>query len=261
MKAKDIAKLANVSVSTVSKVLTNQSDVADATREHVLKIMDESDFRPPRISTEHKTIAYITNDSTMIESSYGSQLLSGMYNVLSFGGYQLMLLPYQKQFSSRVYLKHFLRSYGIAGVICYLKEEDEAFFETLVNAEIPHIIFEYKESPIHANTLNVDNRGGGYQASKFLVKHGHHQMGLIYRSTHASDSERSRGFKEGLSESGSELTWSIKDDGSMQSEQEIEKFLRSDSRPSAVFSTNYISSLRLPLSKWVSKRPKSCCCY
>lgn len=74
MKAKDIAELANVSVSTVSKVLSNQSDVSQTTRSLILEIMDKVGYKPQRIIVDHQVIAFICDDPSMIENSRDSIL-------------------------------------------------------------------------------------------------------------------------------------------------------------------------------------------
>ena len=46
MNIRDIARLAEVTPGTVSKVLNNYPDIGEATRQHVLKIIEENHFEP-----------------------------------------------------------------------------------------------------------------------------------------------------------------------------------------------------------------------
>ncbi len=47
---KDIARLANVSVSTVSRVLNNKSDVSSKTKDKIMKLMNEYGYTPNGIA-------------------------------------------------------------------------------------------------------------------------------------------------------------------------------------------------------------------
>lgn len=54
MNIKTIASLAGVSVATVSKIINNYPDISEETRQRVLKIMEETGYRP---SSSAKTLA------------------------------------------------------------------------------------------------------------------------------------------------------------------------------------------------------------
>ena len=46
MNIRDIARLANVTPGTVSKVLNNYPDISEATRQNILKIIEENQYTP-----------------------------------------------------------------------------------------------------------------------------------------------------------------------------------------------------------------------
>jgi len=247
MKIKDIAKLANVSVSTVSKVLMNHSDVAPSTRDEILRIMDECNYRPQKIKTNYNMIVYVCDDQAQLESNYGSLLFSGMTQAAFLSGYRIILLPYERQFRSRTYLKQTLRSYGVAGVISFLKKTDEPFYETLVQAEVPHIVFTSHQLSVQGvNRIEVANEHGGYLAARHLLQHGHSTVAVFSRPDREDDEARIRGFARGVSEAGGGELYRLTDDPQKQDiEHQIMEMLRLREDVTAAFSTNYITTLKM----------------
>ena len=53
MNIRDIARLANVTPGTVSKVLNNYPDISEATRQHVLQIIKENQYTTKTVSYTH----------------------------------------------------------------------------------------------------------------------------------------------------------------------------------------------------------------
>lgn len=93
MKIKDIAKIANVSVATVSRVLNNKKDVSDITRKKILKIVEENNFKPSSIARnlvkqENNTIGVIIPD---IKNLYFSNIINEIVNIASQKGLNIIL--------------------------------------------------------------------------------------------------------------------------------------------------------------------------
>lgn len=162
------------------------------------------------------------------------------------------MLSYQPEFRSKVFLKHTLRSYGISGVVCHLKEPNMPFFETLVKAEIPHILLNFDGSEISANTLNINNFRGGHIAGKTLGNYGHESIGIIYRPSYHDDMKRVQGCKEGIMELGGHVTWMAEDH--LDHDEPVRHYIEQLDQFTAIFSTNYISSFKiLKISKELNK--------
>ena len=90
---KDIAREAGVSISTVSYVINNKNNVGKKTREKVLKIIDDLNYRTNTIARSlrtktTKTIGVIVPD---ISTPFTSQVVKGMEEIARLRGYTIIL--------------------------------------------------------------------------------------------------------------------------------------------------------------------------
>ncbi len=171
MNIKDIAKLAGVSVSTVSKVM-NQKDnsISQETREKVLKIAKEYNYAPyssfiPATSKSF-LIGVLFRSAKMIQNT-----LSGILSAARSHGYQVILA--ESDGSPEEELKS-VTGFCKNKVDAVLWEptsgkNPEAAAE-LKKAQIPYLLF---NSP-SASSENIDYRAFGYQATQELIR-CHHQ--------------------------------------------------------------------------------------
>lgn len=72
MNIRDIARLARVTPGTVSKVLNNYPDISEATRQHVLKIIEENQYDPKANARTSKTAPENTRIGLVVEGVYNS---------------------------------------------------------------------------------------------------------------------------------------------------------------------------------------------
>lgn len=82
MNIRDIARLADVTPGTVSKVLNNYPDISEATRQHVLKIIEENQYDPKANTRSSKASADSNRVGLVIEGVYNG-LYSQMFHMLS----------------------------------------------------------------------------------------------------------------------------------------------------------------------------------
>lgn len=82
MNIRDIARLANVTPSTVSKVLNNYPDISEATKKHVLNIIAENQYDPKANSRASKTAPSFARVGLVVESVYNA-VYSKMEDILS----------------------------------------------------------------------------------------------------------------------------------------------------------------------------------
>lgn len=78
MNIRDIARLADVTPGTVSKVLNNYSDISEATRQHVLKIIEENQYDPKANARSSKAATETNRIGLVVEGVYNE-----LYSVLS----------------------------------------------------------------------------------------------------------------------------------------------------------------------------------
>lgn len=181
---KQIAKLANVSVSTASIVLNgkgDQSRISVETQQRILQIARELDYRPnisaKRLRSLGETVAPIialfwTQDT---RSSLIGPFLNGVQSAMQNLDveHELMIQPFTRIDS----VKSLLTGTRFNGaIITNASEEDEAYLNQ-TDFKVPIVL--YQRSSDKHSFVNVDNFGTGVTIARLFQSRGHTRVGLM----------------------------------------------------------------------------------
>lgn len=192
---RDVAKKANVSVATVSRVINEKGYVYEETRKTVLKIIDELGFEPNQLArslTNHrsKMIGVIVPH---IGTTFYGQLIEGIEQAALSYGYKTMLCNTQDNNQREIdYLKIF-EQYNVEGIIVASNFQNKDKLEQLniPIVSVDHLIND--ESP----SITCNNENGGQVAAKALIESGAKNILLLRGPSFLITSqERTRGFLE-----------------------------------------------------------------
>ena len=205
---RDVAKKANVSVATVSRVINNKGYVYEETRKTVLQIIDELGFEPNQLArslTNHrsKMIGVIVPH---VGTTFYGQLIEGIEQAALSYGYKTMLCNTQDSAEREMdYLKIF-EQYNVEGVIIASNFKNK---EKLASLNIPLISVDHlinDEIP----SVSCNNENGGAMAAKTMIAGGAKNFLLLRGPSFLITSlERTKGFLEVLEEH--ESTYDIHD--------------------------------------------------
>ena len=205
---RDVAKKANVSVATVSRVINNKGYVYEETRQTVLRIIDELGFEPNQLArslTNHrsKMIGVIVPH---VGTTFYGQLIEGIEQAALSYGYKTMLCNTQDDSEREIdYLKIF-EQYNVEGVIIASNFKNKAKLESL---NIPIISVDHlinDEIP----SVSCNNEKGGEIAAQTLIAGGAKNFLLLRGPSFLITSqERTKGFLEVLEEH--DTTYNIHD--------------------------------------------------
>lgn len=206
-KMQDIASLAGVSKSTVSRVLNNKPDVDPATRERILHIIDEQSFIPSMAAAglaggRRQLIG-------MLIPSFSwpliPELMRGVADVLEDTSYELVLYSIKdtdrEQDHSEV-INRVLATQLTAGVLAVFPGTASPELTRLYNQGFPVVIVDDQRVQT-TPWISIDNLTGAYLAVKHLINLGHRRIAHIagppaYRASH----ERYEGYRRALLEAG-----------------------------------------------------------
>lgn len=209
---RDVAKLAGVSLSTVSVVLDSKTDkyVSDENREKVNYAVEKLGYKlPEKKDAEYKkTIAVIL---PVITSAFFSNILSGIGKISADYGYSLLYCDTNNSFKKeREYLK-ILKKQTLKGIIidslCFENNQGEYLKflkdEFITKSKIPIVFLERRVDDENFYSISVDNYQHAYLATKYLLGCGHKRIAHI-SGNNAYDSSRIRllGYKDALEDSG-----------------------------------------------------------
>ena len=245
---KDIARIANVSHTTVSRALNNKSRIRNETKEKILSIARELNYRPDFIARSlvmkrTKTLGLVI---TTIANPFYNELAQGIEATSRGLGYNIIFCSTHSDLSAEKHYIEMLRSKGVDGIIfssAHMEDPniitlaEEAFPIVLVNRRTYHPVVKEK-----VDYVGVDNILGGFWAVEHLIRLGHQRIGVIGGSSESSVGlERLEGGKKALEayHLGQGEDYFLEGDFLKESGyQGGKRFLRIEEPPTAIFATN-----------------------
>lgn len=248
MNAKDIAKLAGVSRSTVTRVVNNYPDISEKTREKVMKVIKEYQYEP---DTSARTLSgklpqeiglfLATDKSKKISSSqYYMELITNIIDKAEENGYSVLVSTVSPNDYSNV--SRLMNMKRIQGAIIFGGIEDlDVLNQLKKDYKIIFIEQFHEDSEIcnYYGLTNIDNYKGAYIATEYLINKGFnnivHMTGNVIS---LSSKERLRGYRDALINHNlnyNEDTVLVADYTSEFSEEVMNEYLDRCSPPEAIF--------------------------
>jgi LacI family transcriptional regulator len=245
---KDIARMANVSHTTVSRALNNKSRIKNETKEKILSIARELNYQPNFIARglvmkRTKTLGLVI---TTIANPFYIELSQGIETTARSLGYNIILCSTNYDLSVEKQHIDMLRSKGVDGIIftsAHMGDPnivglaEEEFHIILVNRRTYHPMVRGK-----VDYVGVDNILGGFLAVEHLIRLGHKRIGVIGGSSESSVGfERLEGGKKALATYGVEMIGDYFLEGDFlkgSGYQGGKEFLKMAEPPTAIFATN-----------------------
>lgn len=180
---KDVSKGAGVSIKTVSRVLNGSSEVADETRQRVLRIIADLDYRPSALAKRLVTgktgtvgVVIPRSAAYVFSHLYFSEVLRGIGEVL--GQEKLDLLLHLAQDDTPYAELH--RQQRVDGLILMSIPVDDPHLAGLRDGRVPCVftcrITEH-DNPTH--WVDADAAGGVARAVAYLISLGHERIGFL----------------------------------------------------------------------------------
>lgn len=248
---RDVAREADVSVSTVSRVFNEPDKVKDDTRIRVQHAVEALDYRPSRVARRLRLenglahmLGLVLPD---IQNPFFADVARGVEDVAQENGYTVIVNNSDEDLARQKLCLETLRTESVDGVIVPPVREVDSDIEALVASGIPVVCVDRRMKTIAYDTIVSDNVQGAYEAVSHLIAHGHRRIGLIGGIPWLSTSkERRGGYELALAEHGIELNAALIHEGDSRQESGrsmAEQLLNLDDPPTAIFSGNNLMTL------------------
>jgi LacI family transcriptional regulator len=218
MNIRDIAKLAGVTHTTVSKILNKKGSISEETIKKVMSIIKDNDYYPSEAA--RRTSLGRGNEIAFISTRYASQFISRVIEGLEdrsygTGKYANTLAIYSTRGTQDIKKETLIRIlHGrlAEAVIMLFVTPDEGMVSAYKKAGIPIILLENRLKG--AYSISVDNISGAYDATTMLLKNGRKKIGLIrgetgFEEVGPTPMDREKGYKKSLSDAGLEFNRSL----------------------------------------------------
>lgn len=246
---KEFARLANCSISTVSKALNGKQDVSAKTRKKILELAEAHNFAPNAFGkalknkrTENIGIVFGRTDQPLLRNPFYSRVLEGIEAELAINNFNLLLhlLPEGEKFKIPKMLKE-----GLVDGVILVGILKTAMIEFLQERQIPAVLIDPQIRVDGLSQVCIDNEHGGFQATQFLLDRGHTRIGFISGDLkHLSFKQRYDGYCKALNFNHIEIDPDLVRIGALEAGYDlVHQLLILKSRPSAIFSANDINAI------------------
>jgi LacI family transcriptional regulator/LacI family repressor for deo operon, udp, cdd, tsx, nupC, and nupG len=199
----DVAKRAQVSIATVSRVINDSDKVVPETRELVRQAMAELGFKPNRVarrlrqrSGKRHLLGLIIPD---IQNPFFAELARGVEDVAYANKFAVMLCNSDEDLRKEQFYLDVLQSESVDGLILPPINERDPVVLRLVESGIPVVTVDRSLAHRAMDKVEVDNRRGAFEAVEHLIKLGHRRIGLIAGRMNVSTSrERRLGYEDAM---------------------------------------------------------------
>jgi LacI family transcriptional regulator len=199
---KEVARLAGVALSSVSRVLNKHPDVSASMRTRVLAAVEELGYEPDLLASSlrrgsTRTIGFIVSD---IVNPLFADILNGAERHLRNEGYSVLLAHSEGQSTRDAESARLLRRRRVDGLILSLADETRReTIEELDALDMPVVLLDRSTDVLpRASAVLANHRTGMRRATEHLLDLGHRRIGLIAGSLNTRPTrERLQGFGEG----------------------------------------------------------------
>lgn len=268
MKSEDIARLAGVSRSTVSRVINNYTNVPEKTREKVMKVVREYNYMP---NTFARTLAgkksntiglffVITGEtfqnSRIARNDYFESYLSYLVDIANAMDYYVLVNTIRLETEYEKLNQAFLEK-RIDGGILIGTQDDTLSKLHMDNIKAPMVIFDYDEGSLQEqgygkNDLTLVNsmdRSGIEKAVAYLKDKGHKEIGFIMGNLKTRSARvRYQGFIDAMAQHQLEVnpSYMIKGEFSVKEAYKgIKESISTNKLPTAYISSNDYMALEV----------------
>ncbi|MCX7049416.1 MAG: LacI family DNA-binding transcriptional regulator [Candidatus Sumerlaeota bacterium] len=204
---RDIARLAGVSRSTVSLVLNNSPSVNPRTRDRVLKVIEEAQYRPSAqarglVQQRARALALIIPETDEVfRNFYLADTIAGILETITPRGYKLVIEPATHEFIAQQGYDNLLQERRVDGALIAGARINEDFVLRMRDASYPICLINSATEGVVS--VSADNTGGARMAARHFAAMGHKDVAYIRGSDHwAPSRDRHAGFMEGMEEYG-----------------------------------------------------------
>ena len=181
----DIAKLAGVSKSTVSRALNDSPLIGKETRERIQSLAKEYDFKinvpARRLSLKQSnTIAFVTHayhKEFSVADLFGLEIMGGISQGLYAHGYDLLVVHVNPQETE--WAHQYLDTGRVDGFILMTSTRKQFHIQALIQMEAPFIIWGAPPSEARYCSVTGDDQNGGRIATEYLINLGKKRIAFI----------------------------------------------------------------------------------
>jgi DNA-binding LacI/PurR family transcriptional regulator len=205
----DIARLAGVSKSTVSRALNDSPLIGDETKERIREIAEQHRFQinapARRLSLKQsRTVAFVTYEYTTgfaVPDMFMLELMSGISGALHAGGYDMLVVHVDP--GDTEWARGYLDTGRVDGFVLLSATCTQSNIETLVAMNAPFVVWGAPTPNHNYCSVTGDSFAGGKIATEHLIASGRSRIAFLGGPAKAIEvQDRFHGYEAALREAG-----------------------------------------------------------
>ena len=201
---KDVAKMASVSISTVSRVINDSKPVSEEIKQRVLDVIAETNYKPNPLARnlvlrKNSFIGVIIPD---ISDYKMGELLNGIEEVGKIYEFDILLCnSYGEPEEEERYIDLLINK-QVAGIIFVSKNIQKEQIDIINTSKIPSIYISKNAKDFDIPSVGVNHYKAGEDAAKYILGKGFKKISLVEAVVEqgTKDSEITAGFEKALAD-------------------------------------------------------------
>jgi DNA-binding LacI/PurR family transcriptional regulator len=180
---KDIARMLGISKSTVSRALSEHSDVNAETRQKVLEVARQLNYSPNAIALNLKqqrtnTIGVIIPETV---NRFFAKAIGGIQRIANLAGYNVMICQSDESYVTEKNNLQSLIAAHVDGVIISVSSETDRtdHFDKLLQRNIPVVFFDRISESLQTSQVVTDNYEIAFEGTEHLIAQGCTRIAII----------------------------------------------------------------------------------
>jgi len=246
----EIAKIAGVSKTTVSRVLNNKPDVDPGTRERIMNLIAEYDYQPNAFAkaitlqkSQHIGLLIPHKAGYVFSNPFYTEVMHGVSTEVDQQDYYLLVCYAHEANYLDIYKQKRVDGFVLLSPGSYHK----TIIETLNREQVPFVSTAMISNGDHLTYVDVDNFHGARLVMDHLISLGHKHIAYIGKPSLKSSQDRLNGYRAALDEYGFAIDENlilISDTSSVESGHDCTlKLLNQEQTPSAIFLANDVMAI------------------
>lgn len=241
----DVAREANVSMATVSRVVNNNPNVKPQTRKKVFEAIERLGYRPNAVarglaSKKTTTVGVVIPD---ISNAIFAEVARGIEDIANMYHYNIILCNADKKKEKEIRVINTLLEKQVDGLLFMGGAVTDEHIQAFKTSTVPIVLCATSDGGNHYPSVDIDHEAAADDAVSELIAQGHRKIGMISVTLEdpSTGFARYSGYKKALERAGIPVREDYIRLGNYRYESGIEVaqyFLQLADRPTAIFSAN-----------------------
>ncbi len=198
---KDVAKLANVSIATVSRVFADKPFIRESTRKRVLQAAQKLQYKPSRVARSLRTqssriIGLIISD---IQNPFFTALVRAVEDEAYLHNYAIFLCNSDETAPKENMYIDLMLAEKVSGVIITPASGSGGNLRKLIEAGVPVVAVDRSVTDLDLDTVVLDNVSAACDLVSYVARQGHRRIGAILGSKEITTGhDRYQGYRNAL---------------------------------------------------------------